>query len=444
MKRLFSALLALCLLFSLSAARAERSEIPKALQFTQETTARDYVREQQYVQKTYPKTSNQQVNKEIKALVDEMTDRGRPALPKGKIEVAPSYLDVGATISRTGTQWMSFLTIARIDYEREQTYVDFDARVYDMVTGEQLKLTALFDESSGAWALLQDAVREQLTAYFMYETPDAAVLEALCAREAVENAAFTLTPAKLQLHYRADQLYPGKNTLMHVTLYYSQLRPLMNETGQAVTDNSMYKMVALTYDDGGSLGATTNVLNQLRAFGANATFFIVGTMMGKNHHVMSRQHDAGYAMASHNWEHVYENLTKDNIFAWKEKFDRTMDSIVGIRPSYMRAPGGHYQAFINAGAGYPMIQWDVISGDAGNDNVAGIATTVKNNIHDGAVVLMHDINPKAYAYTESILEFLTQRNYLCVTVDELFDHYGVELLPDQVYVSCREEAAAQP
>ena len=444
MKRLVSLALALCLFLALCPAQAERIAIPKALRFTQETTDRDYVRDKQYVQLTYPKTSNAQVDKEIRALVNEMAERGRPSLPKGKIQVAPSYLDVGPTIFRTGSRWMSFLTIARIDYEREQTYVDFDARVYDMESGEQLKLTALFDAESEAWNILQDAARQQLTDYFFTETPDSAALDALCSREAIENAAFTLTPAKLQLHYRADRLYPGKNTLMHVTLYYSQLRPLMNEKGLEITDNSKYRMIALTYDDGGALGATTNILNVLQKYGANATFFIVGTMMGKNHHVMSRQHDAGYAMASHNWEHTYDNLTTDRILAWKDKFDRTMDSIVGIRASYMRAPGGHYQAFINAGVNLPMIQWDVISGDIGSDNVAGIASTVKRNIHEGAVVLMHDINTKAYQYTESILEELVSRDYLCVTVDELFDHYGIPLLPGQVYVSCKDEAAAMP
>ncbi len=444
MKRFLSLALCLTLLFSLSAARAERDAIPKALLFTQETTARDYVRDKQYVQLTYPKTANKQVDKEIRALEDEMAKRGKPFLPKGRIEVAPSYLDVSSTIFRTGSQWMSFLTIARIDYEREQVYVDFDARVFDMKSGDRLRLGELFDDDSEAWPLLQSEVRRQLTDYFVTLSPDSAALDALCTREAIENTPFTLTPAKLELHYRADQLYPGKNTLMHVRLYYSQLRPLMNDKGKTITDNSNYKMIALTYDDGGGLGASTNVLNTLQRFGANATFFIVGTMMGKNHHVMCRQHDAGYAMASHNWEHVYENLTADNIFAWKEKFDRNMDQIVGIRPSYMRAPGGHYQAFINAGVGMSLIQWDVISGDAGSDDVGKIAANVKNGIHEGAIVLMHDINPKAYAYTETILEELTNRNYLCVTVDEMFDHYGVTMEPNQMYISCRDEAAALP
>ena len=445
MKKALPLLLVLALAASmLPAAIAERVSIPDVLRFTQKTTPRDYVRDQQYVISTYPTTANEKVNKEMNDLISQMEARGRANLPKGKIEtLKPSYLNVSPTIYRTGSQWMSFLTIARIAYEREQTYVDFDARVYDMISGDTVKLSDLFSPDSEAWKLIADEVRSQLSLYFMTETADDEALNALCQREALENAAFTLTPAKIQLHYRADSLYPGKNTLMHVKLYHSKIRPFMNEKGREITDNSKYKMIALTYDDGGAKGSTMNLIAKLQQYGANATFFIVGTMMGANHYVMAHQHDAGYAMASHNWEHVYEDLTPENIMNWKARFDAAMDSIVGIRPEYMRAPGGHYAAFINANVGMSLIQWSINSSDAGNDNVAGIAATVKNNIHDGGIVLMHDINPKAYSYTETILEELEHRDYLCVTVDELFDHYGVPMEPNQMYTSLKEEAKAQ-
>lgn len=441
LKRTTALLLVFAALSGAFAACGENAGIPETLSFRQITTARDYVRKDQYVICTYPETANAKVNGEMKALIDEMAQRGRSYLPKGKIDLMPSYLDVGAQVFRTGKKWMSFLTIARIAYEREQVYVDYDARTYDMETGSRLKLTDLFSADSPAWEMMEQAAREQLSDYFATEQPDPKKLDALCAREALENASFTLTPAKIELHYRADALYSGKTTLMHVKLYDSVYRPLMTALGQEITDNSMYKMIALTYDDGGARGATNNVLDKLRLHGANATFFIVGTMMGNNHDVMSRQQDAGCALASHNYEHTYENLTQENILRWKEKFNQRMDEIVGVRPAYMRAPGGHFQAFINAEVGLPLIQWSIISTDAGSDQVAKIVATVKGNAKDGSVVLMHDINPKAYQYTDEILTDLENRGFLCVTVDELFDLYGVPLLENQVYYSCEEEAA---
>ena len=443
MKRLAALCAALLLLSGIWPAAAERDAIPDALRFTQITMDREYVRDKQYILRTYPETSNESVNGDLRALIDGLTDKARPFLPQGKIDPI-SYLDVGSTIFRTGSQWMSFLTIAHIAYNKEQTYVDFDARVYDMTSGSRLALKDLFAPDSAAWDLMAQAVREQLTDYYITRSPDAAALEALCSREALENAAFTLTPAKLELHYRADALYPGKNTIMHVKLYYSSLRPLMTEKGREITDNSRYKMIALTYDDGGARGTTNNLLRCLQKYGANATFFIVGTMMDNNHDIMCRQQDAGYAMASHNYVHTYEGITSENVRRWKNQFDTLMDAIVGVRPAYMRAPGGHSEAFVNADAGLPVIHWSFISTDADTNNSADqVAGRVIYGAQDGGVVLMHDLNPASPEYSEMILRELENRNFLCVTVDELFDHYGVTLEPNQIYWGCVDEAARQ-
>ena len=443
MKKTAALFAVLLLLAGTVPARAERTAIPDALRFTQNITAREYVRERQYILRTYPQTANETVNEDLRALIDAMTEKARPSLPQGPITPSlSSYLDTGTTIFRTGAQWMSFLTIALIAYEHEQTYVDFDARVYDMVSGERLALTDLFASDSAAWDLMARAVKAQLTDYFMNEAPSAAALEALCAREALESAAFTLTPAKLELHFRADALYPGKNTLMHVKLYYSALRPLMTERGREITDNSRYKMVALTYDDGGSKGTTNNLLLCLRQYGANATFFIVGTMMKDNHNIMCRQQDAGYAMASHNYVHTYSGINKESVARWKSRFDAEMDEVIGVRPAYMRAPGGHSESFTKADVGLPVIHWTLISSDADPEktDVDQIAGRVIYGAKDGGVVLMHDLNPACAVYTEMILNELENRDFLCVTVDELFDHYGVPLEPNQIYHGCENEA----
>ena len=54
-------------------------------------------------------------------------------------------------------------------------------------------------------------------------------------------------------------------------------------------------------------------------------------------------------------------------------------------------------------------------------------------IVDGDIVLMHDINKGAYRYTQSIVEALNRRGFLCVTVQELFADAGVPLMENQVY-----------
>lgn len=440
-KRLFA--LALLLMLPCCMAQAEEvsageaqsvfyEEMPAALRVTQKLEVEE-IENDITIRRAYPTSSNPQVDAEIRALVDEMTERNRAFLPHAAYDRIAS-LDVGAVISRTGTSWMSFLTQANLAQDREAIGVDFEARVYDMENGERVLLTDVFAPESEAWSVLAQAVREQLSAAYPKETPDAQALDALCSREALENAAFTLGGAKLMLTYRADTLYPGKHTLLHVNLYYPQIRAMMTEAAQAQTDNSRYRMVALTYDDGGARVRTRAVMDELRNYGAQATFFIIGKNIRFNHEHMTRQQNSGHSMQSHTYNHYYtKDLTPEKTWAEKAQFEAEMSDVIGVVPTMMRAPGGDERIYIRGEIGYPLMHWSLASGDSGNPNYKKIAQRVIGNIRDGEVVLMHDINENVAAYTKRILEDLCNRGFLCVTIEELYADAGIELVDQEVY-----------
>ncbi|MBQ9264550.1 MAG: polysaccharide deacetylase family protein [Clostridia bacterium] len=435
MKKRIIAVLLMLLLLPLPQAQA-RTKIPSVLKFSQKTESKT-LRKGVTVKKTYPKTANAAVTKDMRALIDGMAKEGQTALPK-----ANAYLDVGASVYRTGDRWMSFLTVARVVHSKKQTYVDCAARVYNMKTGQRVELTDLFAPDSEGWAVLAAAVEEQLTAYFHGVQPNAEALSALCSREALEQAPFTLTPGKLSLHYRAGALYPGKKTLMHVNLYYPQIRLYLTDDALKMTDNRRYGLIALTYDDGPSQGRTMNVMNQLRLHGADATFFLIGSSFRNNDDVICREHDAGYTVASHNYYHVYTDLTAANIKKWKSAFQRKLNDLIGIQPPFMRAPGGHAREFAAGNCGLPLIQWSAATHDApfGGASESEITRRALAGAKDGAVILMHDANALSPRYTESVLITLEKRGYLCVTVDELFSIYGVQLQPNRIYYSAEKQA----
>lgn len=445
MKRLFA--LILCLLLIVPAALADNGyyqPIPDVLRFRQTTSGKVKLGKDRYVMTTLPDTANDAVDAEMAELILAMKDRALPAMDHATTRKFEALLDVGASVFRSGQSVMSFLTVAHTSIEREQTYVDFDARTYDLADGRRLTLTDLFDADSEGWQLMANAVRTQLTAYFAQRQPDAAALDALCTREAIEAAQFTLTPVRLSLHYRADALYPGATTLMHVDLYYPDIRPAMNTYGQRQTDNAHYRMIALTYDDGPALYSSNKVMNKLREYGANATFFVVGQNLYINHDLVSREHDADFCVASHSMHHEYlDHNDRNKARQWVAKFDSLLDSIIGQSAGIMRAPGAIFSPYINAEVGLPQIHWSALSGDAGQDrtvrqNFLGVA----DNTEPGAIALMHDIKDEAYAYTEILLQYLEAENYLCVTVPELCAHYGVPMLPDEVIHSCVDAARA--
>lgn len=431
--RIFSVIfLSALLLFSATASADFYTEMPEYLRMTQKTSI-ERVKKNIYIRRTYPTTANEAVNSEMAALIDHMLERSREHFSLSKTDVT-STLDVGPVITRTGTSYMSFLTIAEATREYAQHSVDFDARVYDIRTGKRILLTDVFPAGSDAWDILASSVRDQLTAAFPGVEPDQDALDALCTREALETAAFTMGAARLTLTYRADAVYPGKSTLLHVNVYYNDVRHLMTPAAYAQTDNSRFRMVALTYDDGPVRDSTRKVMDELRKGGAGATFFLVGKRIPRHLDLLARQQDSNYSIQSHTYTHSYPGeIDTEEVFAEKAQFIADLGNAVGVVPSMMRSPGGMDEFYTKREIGYPIIHWSLASGDSGNGQAKSIAPRVLHQIGDGDIVLMHDLNSESPIYTARILDSLNQQGYLCVTVEELFAAMGVKMENNTVY-----------
>ena len=429
-------LLALCLLGGAALAQEEFYKRMPAALVAKQITRSESVSKTLTLKRTYPKTVDAQVNAEMAALVDGMADAARAEVPKGA-----ELIDVGAVITRSGTSFMSFLRIAVTTGGRELLRAAFDARVYDMETGQRVALTDLLEPDGDGYALLAQAVREQLSAAFPDETPDEAALGALCTREALEGAAFTLGAASLVLTFRADAVYPGHETLLHVRVPYAQLRPEMTALGQVQTDNSRFRMVALTYDDGCAQRNTLYLLDQLRCYGAQATFFVLGERIASNHNVLARQQNAGYSIQTHTWGHHYTwELSREEKIEERDRFAGALAAVTGVPPVLMRAPGGTEKGY---DVGYPLIHWSLATGDSSSDNVQEIVERTKWSLDDGDIVLMHDINANCSKYTREIVESLTERGYMLVTVQELFLDAGIPLEDGMVYYSTARVSRAE-
>ena len=429
MKRL--ALLLLCLLLPCAAwAEGFYEEMPELLRAHQRTISEEPYR-RVTLKRTYPATSCPLVDAEIAALVDSMADNAMRAVHAEGAE-QPMTIDAGALISRTGTKWMSFLTLCESTSGNVQLGAQAEARVYDMSTGRRVTLEDIFAPDSEGWELLAQAVREQLTAAFPGEEPDARALDALCTREALQKADFTLGGARMVLTYRADAVYPRKRTLLHVILYYPDIRPLMTRAAQEQTNNSRYRMMALTYDDGCAGNSTVRLLDELRRFGAQATFFLVGKQLEGNVATLCRQQDSGYSLQMHGYTHDYI-LSPEQIQAEKARFVEMMSGIIGVTPTLMRAPGGMERRYVDCEIGYPLLHWSIASGDSGGARAQTVANRVIYKAGDGHVVLMHDLNSECAQATKLILESLTEKGYLFVTVEELFADAGTALEKNHVY-----------
>lgn len=432
----FISLLLVLLLILPSASAEEFSPLPDTFTVTYATDTRLLNRDKSFVSKEYVTTAHPDADAAIAAIVDAYDAQYAPQLPAIDSPKRNSRLDINVIHSVTGQSVVSFQVIARTSVRRNPEAVDFTCLTFDMSTGRRLALTDLFPADSAAWDVLAAAVRDTLSGYFPLETADSAALDALCTREALESASFMLGPVCLSLHYYASALYPEHTTLMRVAIPYSALDGMMTDYAARQTDNSMYRFVALTYDDGPTYSKTINLMAALRRGGARATFFLIGDRIAEYDDVVMQQNDENHSLQSHHLKHINsENAKPSRLVSQAGQFNEILSGVTGTQPVMMRPPYGKWRPFVDAGVMLPQIIWDVDTKDWTGRAPKGILTLVKKYTVNGSIILMHDICDDVAESTELALQWLREEGYLCVTVEELFMHTGRPLEGDRSYVN---------
>ncbi len=427
-------LLACCLLGS--AACAEGIQACHRVENTSTTTTQS---NKSQIELWHVETALPEVTDEINGLAEAWAQEIGPTLEKaGNNGKKNSKLDVDIRYSRTGLSWLSFMVQARTVYHQKLTGQRFTTRTYDMENGRRILLTDIFEEDDDIWNTLGERVRQALTEYWPDEEPEAGALDRLCAREALEQAEFTLHGMSLVLHYPAEALYPEYHTLMEVTLFYPEIRDMMTEEARLQTDNlSYYRTCALTFDDGPTTKNTPKVLNALMETGARATFFVIGNRIKDNRFLVQQEHDEGHAIGSHNWHHG--NVTKSTgpaLRSMPKKVNEAMIRSIGIPVRYDRVPGGRYPRMVEEKVGWAYIQWSLDTYDWRGRKPSEVLSSVKKKIRDGDIILCHDIKDHTPESTRQIVRYLEEEGYMLLTVDELFAKDGVKLEKYKVYYRC--------
>ena len=197
-------------------------------------------------------------------------------------------------------------------------------------------------------------------------------------------------------------------------------------------------MVALTYDDGPQTDAGNRILDTLAAYGAKATFFLVGDRCASRAAEVQRMVAEGHEVGNHTYQHKYlQKLGAEEI---RSQISRGSDAIAaagGVVPSLVRLPGGNKNATVLANVNYPMIQWSIDTRDWDHRNAQKTINEVLGKVRDGDIVLMHELYGATAEATATIVPELIARGYQLVTVSEMAQAKGVQLQPGQLYYNFR-------
>ena len=188
--------------------------------------------------------------------------------------------------------------------------------------------------------------------------------------------------------------------------------------------------IALTFDDGPNPPYTSQILNILRRFHINATFFDIGRQVVVFPNLVQMESINGNFVENHTWAHP--NLPDLSVPSVQWQISTTssaIERITGIRPTLLRPPYGAFNlttlAVINT-FGLTTITWNIDPQDWSRPGTTTIVNRVLTNVSNGAIILMHDgggDRSETVAALPTIIETLLNKGYKFVTIQQMIHNF---------------------
>jgi peptidoglycan-N-acetylglucosamine deacetylase len=183
-------------------------------------------------------------------------------------------------------------------------------------------------------------------------------------------------------------------------------------------------VVALTFDDGPNPRTTPKLLDTLEQQGVHVTFFVLGQNAKLHPEILQREVAAGNEVGSHSFSHPqFTRLSEAQVVDELQRTDDAIASAIGKRPTLLRPPYGSLtqsqRRFVHDRFGYNIILWAIDPNDWRKPGVDVVVDRIVPNVHNGDIVLIHDIHEESVEAVPAIIRGLKQRGFRFVTVSEL-------------------------
>jgi peptidoglycan/xylan/chitin deacetylase (PgdA/CDA1 family) len=193
----------------------------------------------------------------------------------------------------------------------------------------------------------------------------------------------------------------GAVALNHVVLAAAGLWPRSQLLGpnwiRLPAQQGVAAGVAITIDDGPDPAVTPQVLSQLAAHRAHATFFCVGDRVERYADLARDIVSRGHAIENHSQRHRH-NFSLLGPGGMRAEISRAQDSILrvtGSRPQFFRAPAGLRNPFLDpvlTRLQLRLASWTRRGFDTVNSNADVVYRRLADSLQDGDILLLHDGN----------------------------------------------------
>lgn len=194
------------------------------------------------------------------------------------------------------------------------------------------------------------------------------------------------------------------------------------------------KKVAITFDSAWGADKTLKIIETLKEYGADATFFLVGFWVEEYPDMVKALSDANIEIGTHSNTHAdFVNLSQEEMKLELETSVNLIKNITGKNVELFRAPYGSYNNTVISTAenmGLTTIQWDVDTLDWKGLSATEICTRVTNKVQNGSIILCHNNSDNILEALPLMLTTLKNMGYKVTSVGDLIykDNYYVDNL----------------
>lgn len=187
------------------------------------------------------------------------------------------------------------------------------------------------------------------------------------------------------------------------------------------------KVVYLTFDAGYENGNVAKVLDALKTENVPAAFFVLGHLAEANPELLRRMAEEGHLICNHTYTHKDMTASADGVLTEElTRLENACRELAGVEVAkYFRPPEGKFDRHMLTEAqalGYKTIFWSFAYADWDNGkqpNPAAAKRKILDNIHNGAVLLLHPTSATNAAILGDVIRALKADGYRFGTLDEL-------------------------
>ena len=209
----------------------------------------------------------------------------------------------------------------------------------------------------------------------------------------------------------------------HTTPDIGKYEPILKSNNAFYVGDDSEKKVYLTFDWGYENGYTNLILDVLKEKNVKATFFITGHYLTSATDIVKRMASDGHVIGNHSYKH--KDITKLNAQEIQneiESLNVKYKELIGEEmSSFYRPPAGSFDdrsLKVVASMGYTTLFWSIAYEDWNNKKI-DVKSAVMENIHNGAIILMHAVSSENAAALGELIDALTNDGYQITSTYDL-------------------------